>query len=293
MNFLALLLGLGLERLLTRVFHLREFRWLDPVFAAVFARLARVSPALVLPALLVLALLLAAPVVLATLWIVTAGQGLAFLLFAVLVLLFSLGPRDLQQEVDDYCAALATGDAAALAALGRELTERDVGADPARRPEEVERAIYQQAGNRIFGVVFWFLLLGPAGAWAFRVVDLMRRHAMLGAATTPVQVAARVLHGVLAWVPVRLMAGAFALAGSFEPAAAAWRPTGDGAATRFFERSDALAARVGCGARGSATTEVAAGETAALVSAIGLVRRALWLIWYPAIALLTLADWLR
>ena len=32
MNFLALFLGLGIERLLTHLFHLREFHWLDPVF---------------------------------------------------------------------------------------------------------------------------------------------------------------------------------------------------------------------------------------------------------------------
>ena len=30
----ALLLGLAVERLLTHLFHLREFRWLDPVFNA-------------------------------------------------------------------------------------------------------------------------------------------------------------------------------------------------------------------------------------------------------------------
>ncbi len=292
MNFLALLLGLGLERLLTRVFHLREFRWLDPVFAAVFARLAGVSLALALPALLVLALLLAAPVLLATLWIIAAGQGLALLLFAVLVLLFSLGPRDLEQEVDEYCAALTAGDTAAVTVLGQELVEHEVAADPALRREVVERAIYQQAGNRIFGVVFWFLLLGPAGAWGFRVADLMRGHAVRSAGAAPVHTAARVLHGLLAWIPARLMAGAFALAGSFESAAAAWRPVADGAGARFFEHTDALVARVGRGARGAADDATMA-EAAALGSALGLVRRTLWLIWYPAIALLTLADLLR
>ena len=38
----------------------------------------------------------------------------------------------------------------------------------------MERAIYVQANNRIFGVVFWFLVLGPTGAWAFRVLDLLQ-----------------------------------------------------------------------------------------------------------------------
>ena len=43
MNLFALLLGLGIERLLTHLFHLREFRWLDPLFDASFARLAKMG----------------------------------------------------------------------------------------------------------------------------------------------------------------------------------------------------------------------------------------------------------
>ena len=41
MNFLALLLGLALERVLTHLFHLREFRWLDPLFDCAPAPAAR------------------------------------------------------------------------------------------------------------------------------------------------------------------------------------------------------------------------------------------------------------
>ena len=32
MNFLALFMGLAVERLLTQLFHLRKFHWLDPLF---------------------------------------------------------------------------------------------------------------------------------------------------------------------------------------------------------------------------------------------------------------------
>ena len=39
MNLFALLLGLLIERLLTHLFHLREFRWLDPFFDWVTERL--------------------------------------------------------------------------------------------------------------------------------------------------------------------------------------------------------------------------------------------------------------
>ena len=38
--------------------------------------------------------------------------------FAVLVLLFSLGPRDLQEEVGEYCAAAEAGAADDIRAAG-------------------------------------------------------------------------------------------------------------------------------------------------------------------------------
>ena len=63
MNLLALFIGLAVERLLTRLFHLSEFRWLDPVFNAVFRRLSGVSPVTAGILLGLMALALLAPVV--------------------------------------------------------------------------------------------------------------------------------------------------------------------------------------------------------------------------------------
>ena len=91
------------------------------------------------------------------------------------VLLFSLGPRDLDEEVEDYCTALESGDAEAQRRVAKELLERDPPDAAVGRNAAVEQAIYVQANNRIFGVVFWFLVAGPTGAWLFRLLDLMRR----------------------------------------------------------------------------------------------------------------------
>jgi len=299
MNFLALLLGLGLERVLTRLLHLREFRWLDPLFDRVFRGLGPAGPSQAQLTLLLVALGLAAPVLAGTLLLAAGSQGLGSFLFGIVVLLFSLGPRDLSQEVEEYCEAARRQNDTELARLGRELVECEVSQDRAIRLPVVERAIYLQANNRIFGVVFWFLVLGPAapaGAWLFRVADLMRRRAAFTQPQGAALDAARSLHGLLAWVPARLMVGAFPLTGSFESAAAAW-PVGKVPGRRFHERTDKLVADVGQGARGMLpeTTAPADGlaEAAVINSAIGMVRRTLWLIWYPAIALLTLGNLLQ
>jgi AmpE protein len=291
MNFLALLLGLGLERALTSLFHLRAFHWLDPVFDAVLRRLHRAGRPALIPVLVLLACGLALPVLYAA--GALAGDPGALFVFSILVLLFSLGPRDLQQEVREYCAALDDGAAEQAQRLAQELAERDLGTDPAVVATAAQRAIFVQANNRIFCVVFWFLVSGPTGAWLFRVLDLLRQRAALAFPGTGAAEAARRLHGVAAWLPGRLMASAFALAGSFAGAAAAWRLHRAGArAPEFFRRTEDLVAGVG---RGACAAEAGPDLAPAPASraALALVRRALWLVWYPAVALLTLGNWLQ
>lgn len=299
MNFLALLLGLAIERLLTSVFHLREFRWLDPAFDRLLREVRRRGPWLGGAVALAGALLLTVPVLLASLLLYDEFRQIPFFLFAVVVLLFSLGPRDLEQEADDYCAALERGDEEGLRRVAKELAEEDTPNDSAARHAAVERAIYVQANNRMFGVIFWFLLLGPAGAWLFRVLDLLRRRARFqqsrpdAAAADDAEAPVRVLHGLLAWMPARLLATGYTLAGNFEDAARGWREARE-PGLGFVARSEELMARVGSAASGRApdTTEDPAEAYERLRGAMALVMRTLWLIWCPVIALLTLYDWL-
>jgi membrane protein required for beta-lactamase induction len=293
-NFLALLLGLGLERTLTRLFHLREFRWLDPLFDRAFAAAAARSGLATLVLALV-ALVLAAPV--AVLSVALADESdFAWLIFAIVILLFSLGPRDLQEEVDDYRVALESGSVEDLRRLTRELTEQSPAQGEEAQRRQIERAICVQANNRMFGVVFWFLVLGPAapaGAWLFRVADLMRRRAAFTLPPGEVLEGTRRVHGWLAWLPARLVAAAFALVGSFEGALAAWRAGALDDEGPFYERTENLLERVGCGAAREIYDEPGEATVPPAITRplMTLVWRTLWLIWYPLIALLTLNDW--
>ena len=304
MNFLALLLGLALERVLTHLFHLREFRWLDPLFDAHLRRLSATAggrgrrwSALALTFLL--AAILVAPVALLAAALRGELLQIPYFLFAVVVLLFSLGPRDLDDEVEDYGDALETGDVAGQQRVAEELLERLPPPLLAERNEAVERAIYVQGNNRIFGVVFWFLVLGPTGAWAFRVLDLLRHRAEVRAGDEDVTVTAtmeavRTLHGVLAWIPARLLALGYALAGNFEEALESWRNTGREAHLAFPEATVEVVARVGVAASGRGALDVADAVEALdrIRGARSLVIRTLWMIWCPVIAVLTLYDWL-
>ena len=301
MNFVALLLGLGVERLLTQLFHLREFRWLDPLFDKVSRLLGNTSRRTGMLGVMVFSGLMIAPVALASIALAGALYQIPYFALAVIVLLFSLGPRDLKEEVSDYCTAVDEARSEDVRKVARELIEDDPPEVSDAYVGLVERAVFIQANNRIFGVVFWFLVLGPAGAWLFRVLDMMRRRLAFSYSRNPEQTvdsstvwAVRILHGILAWVPARLLSAGYAMAGSFDDALSCWRNYHGHGVEHFFEVTNDIMACIGHGAVvSSRETDIDADAAMPVRQAMNLVSRTLWWIWCPIIAILTLSDWLN
>jgi len=295
MNFLALFLGLGIERLLTHLFHLREFHWLDPVFDWVLRRQRISQPNLAVAVAALTAMLVVVPIGIVEWALQDRLAHLPQYVFAVIVLLFCLGPRDLAEEANDYCKAIEEGNEDEYRHIANELLERMP--EPGHPAPDVEEAIYAQANNRIFGVVFWFVLLGPTGAWLFRVLDLMQRRAAHHACRESVaestgdwpEVAQAILllHRLFAWIPARLLAVGYMLAGSYDGALAAWKNLHMASSSMFPGPNDQLLGAVG---RGAATAVAKGDVIAGARVARDLVSRTLWMIWCPVLALLTLYD---
>jgi len=310
MNLIALLIGLIVERLATRIFHWRRMRWMDRIIDTGFRAVAGFAnwPALI-PVVL-LALLLAAPVFVATFALretFVIGDtllGFPYLFLSIVVLFFSLGPKDIGEDVDEYCAAIEAGDEDAILHRATALIEGDVPEDALQRIHCVESAVFVQANNRLFAVIFWFVALGPfgpLGAWAYRVTDLIRRRAVFNAArddetegsTARIRDAAVMLHGWLAWVPARLTAIGYGIAGHFDGALAAWRTQRQPAPTSTSEASEMLLGRVGVGALAlHDSDDEDFGERAVRgASAANKLVFRLLLIWAVIIAALTLYGW--
>lgn len=298
MNLLALLIGLGIERLATQLLHWRRLRWLDRIIDAGFRQAQRLGnwPATV--PIVLLALLLVFPVFAVIFSLDDTLQGFTYLLLAVFVLLFSIGPSDIGEEVVEYCKALESEDEEQINRTAKALIEGDVPDDARARIARVEEAVCVQANNRLFAVVFWFVVLGPLAAWAYRVTDLIRKRAVFAVARdeppeggmTQIRDAAEMLHGWLAWIPARLTALGYATAGHADEAIAALRAPSDERGATTSEQSERLLARVGIAAlalrdaKGESTTD--RGIRGAM-AANRLVFRQL-LIWAVIIAAMTL-----
>ncbi len=287
MTLIAILVSLVLERLLEHVQDLRRYERYEDYVEWMRQRL-RGDPWEGRLGVLVLL----APIVLVTLllqnWFAGVLFGLLSLLFAVGVLVFCLGPRDLGHELSQYREAHTTGNHELATRLARTLLGFEPPEEPAEQARAVTEVVLVQANVRIFGVLFWFALLGPVGAVLYRAVTELRLRTLQD--EDEFAWAARQLNEIMDWLPAHLTAIGYALSGDFEAAVARWRES-----TRDTEHWLVPASSVLTGAGGGAldldreiSDDVA--WDAVLQSAMSLVWRTLFL-WVVVIALLTLAGW--
>lgn len=292
MTLIAILASLLLERMLEHIQHLRRYERYHDYVSWMRERLRGESwqgrrgvLALLAPPLLATFLLQA--------WLCGALFGLLGLLFAVVVLVFCLGPRDLGLELAEYRAALVTDNDELATRLARGLLGTEPPEDMDAQARAVTQAVLTQANVRIFGVLFWFAVLGPVGAVLYRAVaELCRQTAQSTVqATDEFAWAARRFAEWLDWVPARLVAFGYALSGDFEAAVLRWRTSGAGGGEHWHASAEDVLIAAGTGAldldedsRDNLTWDQV------LQSALSLVWRTL-VVWVFVIALLTLAGW--
>jgi len=298
MNLIALLIGLVVERLATQLFHWRRMRWLDRIIDSGFDQARRLAnwPPLLL--IILLAIFLVLPVFGVIILLGGTLREFTYLLLAIVVLFFSLGPHDIGEDVDDYCEALESENEEDIVRAAKAIVEGDVPTESLQRIQCVEESVCVQANNRLFAVIFWFMLLGPLAAWAYRVTDLIRRRAVFNAARSEaddadaerIRDAAESLHGWLAWIPARLTAVGYATAGHFDEAIAALRAPTEQTGLSLSEQNEKLLARVGVAAlalQQDPDESMTARGARGAVAANRLVFRLL-LIWAVIISAMTL-----
>jgi AmpE protein len=144
--------------------------------------------------------------------------GLPLFLFALAVLIYTWGPRDLDLDVDAVVEARdPEARRAAAAALFPE------GGEPVIEGPSLVEAVFRCALWRWFGVLFWFLLLGPAGALLYRLVSLSAQGEAQRTLPPAQADAARLFIALLNWPVAHLMTFGLALAAHFDGVFAAWR----------------------------------------------------------------------
>jgi len=148
---------------------------------------------------------------------------LAFL-FAVAVLTYSLGPRDLDKDVQRFLNAWEVGDEPQARAAAHDIVGgADLPVGHAALGRAVIEGVVVAGHERLLGVMFWFCVLGPLGALLFRLSCVLRNDYRGREATSGFAEAVVSLHAILGWVPSRLAALGYGLMGNFAEALHRWR----------------------------------------------------------------------
>jgi AmpE protein len=220
------------------------------------------------------------------------GYGALSLLFGVLVLVWTWGPRDLDRDVE----AVIDADEMSSRRLAIAHLQAAGGSLHEDAPSLVA-AVVVNALRRWFAVMFWFLLLGPFGALLYRLSAQLVEGALFERLPERNREGAHRLLAVLEWPVAQLMTLSMALVGNFDTVYRAWREA-------HGNRWSLEPAFLGAVARASVSAELrdeAHDYTdAGLVpvwrrlpevrDAMSLVWRVL-LLWMVVLALLVIAGW--
>ncbi|GHU34648.1 cobalamin biosynthesis protein CobD [Betaproteobacteria bacterium] len=160
-------------------------------------------------------------------WTVLAmwGYGYGGWLLDALLLYLALGGRSLAEHAERVSADLQASDlAAAREHVGWIVSRNTENLDEAGVAKACVESTLENGNDAVFGVLFWFALLGGVGAVLFRLSNTL--DAMWGYKTgrfLRFGWAAASIDDLLNYVPARLTAMSYALFGQTRVALACWR----------------------------------------------------------------------
>jgi AmpE protein len=286
LDLLAILIVLGLSATAPDLARLRDFSWLRP-WAAQLNHLNRPNGfwrggwgLLLTIGLPVLA------VALVQCLLAPGLNGVLGFVFGVAALYYCFGPRDLDQDVGDFAEGVDPDARAAAAAALR--------IEPGQGFGNAVDGIFDSALKRWFGVLFWFLLFGAAGALLYRLAQLISDHERLRDVLPEAQIDwAQRLWAALSYLPAHLMSLALALASDFDSVVKGWRRHHDDHGEGWLHLDLGFlsaAARALVDADDLDPVDEASGSAAAARQAQQLIWRVL-IAWLAALAMVVLLGW--
>jgi len=136
-------------------------------------------------------------------------------LLVLALLVLSFGASDLQARVSRYVEDLKRSDVQAAyhdaAGMGEGRVE-SAASNWQELHRETLKTVTSSYYECYFPVVFWFVVLGIPGAFAYRLITIL-----LNVADSAEQQRLSRIKFMLDWIPVRLFAIAMAVAGNFSP----------------------------------------------------------------------------
>lgn len=290
MALIIVLIAVAFEHYIGIADHIRQFNWFNQFQRWLENRVARFKP---WNGPVGIILTLAGPLLLIALLMWAFNQAFAPLawLLALIILIYTLGPQYLNPQLDDLISHLETYGANNTDEI---IAEFSFERNTANNDRKLLENILIESNERLFAVLFWFIVLGPIGALMYRLSALLfhQQHGIHGQYAA----ASQHLYNILNWPSARLVSLGNALMGNMVDAIEAWQ----GVEKQSFEVNEAVICATGLSALNHTQPEAEPSEESSsspedrvywLHAVQGLINRNL-LLWLTILGIMTLSGWL-
>jgi AmpE protein len=266
MTFIVTFIALIIERFFDWS-HLRGWYWFFAWAHAIKQRFMQVSSYAAL-AIVVLPLVLLVAFIS---WLISGWlYGFVTLIFQLVIFIYCLGPKNLWADGFACINALVQGDPQAAAdKLKTSFGAANNGGYQQSLHHHLLGNIFVESNRRVFAIVFWFFILGPAGAVLYRLLALLATDAPQATIDSQMAQNARTSESVLDWIPVRILTFIFALGGHFVQVISVWRKQ----APHGLSSNESMLTECGYAALGLETNGIITEDGSAERHAISLLDR--------------------
>lgn len=294
MTIISILIAFALCHFVRELGRVRQRDWLESWVGLANRTFSDVSGWQGFPGFLVILLVPLLGLVLVYLLLDSALGPAGVFLLALLVLIYTFGPRDLDTDV---AAIVNADDEEERDAAMRQLLGGEPPVDESERAEALIDAVFRESLRRWFGVIFWFAVLGIVGALLYRMVDWLQDSSF--EVSTRQRALFKRMQQILDWPAAQLTTLALAIATDFDSVYSAWKQYHDEQGHGLFEGNNGfLLASARCivltghAARDGYADQLADPSDAPLAGlqqSMDLVWRALG-VWLTVLALLLLIN---
>ena len=283
MNLIAIIIALLVEHFYKPIVQWRDYQWFTKYEQWLYQKLEGLSlrdgP---------VGVILVFGIIICLVWIITSALydffGLFGFLFATAVLIYCIGPTDLDEDVQDYLNDLENDDAEGANHKAEKILGETISEEPGVVINKVKEAIFVQGNHRMLGVLCWFVLLGPAGALLFRLSEIHSRTCKVD--NSGYADACKRLFYILAWLPARISVLGYAIVGNFVDTMSKWQGMSD----IWQADNDELIIASGLGAlKQEEATDKEELDISGIHDALALVKRTL-VFWLAVLAIFTLTG---
>jgi len=266
MNFIVIFVSMLIERFFDWS-HVRDWGWFMPYLRYMH----RYFPKSPFGAIAAAVLPVTIAVILADYLLAGWLYGFLSLLLNIFILIYCFGPQSLWADSFSSINTLKEGDiqfgAEKLNLAFNAISANDIQA----QHHSLLNSIFIAADRRVFAVVFWFVLLGPAGAILYRMIalpfDVHKKNVpeeQLVMARSLEQIEA-----IMNWLPARIFSLLLALGGHFKQVFAQWKRL----AWQGIHGNDEIITECGRSALGKTAQDLLPPDGSVERRAVGLIDR--------------------